>query len=52
MYGVFNFIFCAGMVMIFSRIYLLVEWERSHKMRLYQKGSGFYAVPKPDSRNR
>lgn len=47
--GVFNFIFCASVVFIPTRTYLLVKWERNHKMRLYQKGSRFYAFPKPDS---
>ncbi len=49
--GVFNFVFCAGIFFIPVRTFLLVEWERNHKMRLYQKGSRFYAVPKSDSRN-
>ena len=49
MYGVFNFVFCAGIAFILARDFLLLEWERNHKMRLYQKGSRFYAVPKPDS---
>jgi hypothetical protein len=51
MYGVFNFIFCAGIVIISARAFLLVEWERIHKMRLYQRGSRFYAVPTLDSSN-
>jgi hypothetical protein len=49
MYGVFNFVFCAGIAFILARDFLLLEWERNHKIRLYQKGSRFYAVPKPDS---
>jgi hypothetical protein len=49
MYGVFNFVFCAGIAFILARDFLLLEWERNHKMRLYQKGSRFYVVPKPDS---
>ena len=48
--GVLNFVFCAGIVFFPARTFLLVEWERNHKMRLYIKGSRFYAVPKPESR--
>jgi protein-S-isoprenylcysteine O-methyltransferase Ste14 len=47
--GVLNFVFCAGVGLIPTRTYLLVKWERNHKMRLYQKGSRFYAFPKPNS---
>jgi hypothetical protein len=51
MYGVFNFTFCTGIVIISARAFLLVEWERNHMMQLYQRGSRFYAVPRPDSSN-
>jgi len=49
-----DFILGAGISIIAARAFLLVNWERNHKMRLYQKGwsTKIYAVPTPDSRNR
>jgi hypothetical protein len=44
---VFNSFFCAGLIFCLSRIFLLLAWEKNHNLRLYQKGSRFYAVPKP-----
>ena len=43
----------AGISMLVVRAFLLVAWERNHRMRLYQKGwsTRIYAVPNPDSRN-
>jgi hypothetical protein len=44
----------SGIGIIAARVFLLVKWERNHKMRLYQKGwiTRIYAVPAPDSRSR
>jgi hypothetical protein len=51
--AVMDSILGAGISLVVVRAFLLVEWKRNHKMRLYQKGwsTRIYAVPKPDSRN-
>jgi hypothetical protein len=43
----------AGIGIIAARVFLLINWERNHKMRLYQKGwiTKIYAVPTSDSRS-
>jgi hypothetical protein len=41
MYGVFNFVFCAGIVFILARDFLLLEWERNHKCGCTKRGQGF-----------
>ena len=51
---VMDSVFGAGISIILTQAFLVVRWERSHKMRLYHKGwpLKIYAVPTPDSRNR
>jgi len=41
----------AGISLILTQAFLVVRWERNHKMRLYHKGwpLKIYAVPTPDS---
>lgn len=48
--GMVNFVFCAGIVLFIARLFLLFEWERNHKMRIYAKewSTRLYVVPKPD----
>jgi hypothetical protein len=49
--AVIDAILGAGISIIVARSFLLVAWERNHKMRLYQKwwSPRIYAVPKTDS---
>ena len=51
--AVLDSILGAGISIILAQAFLVVRWERSHKMRLYHKGwpLKIYAVPTPDSRN-
>jgi hypothetical protein len=46
-----DFMVGAGISLAVGRAYFMVDWERTHKMHLYQKGWSLkmYAVPKPDS---
>ncbi len=49
--GWFDFAYSAGSAILIVRAFLLVEWERNHRMHLYQAmwSNKIYAVPKPDS---
>ena len=51
--AVMDSILGAGATIILAQTFLVVRWERSHKMRLYHKGwpLKIYAVPNPDSTN-
>jgi len=47
--AVFDSILGAGISIILAQSFLVVRWERNHKMRLYHKGWSLkiYAVPTP-----